>query len=76
MRWKFKGKFSDKVGQDYIYECDNCGNTVQVEDIFSKAEKRNRNGDIVEKRIEGLPEKFIGHERVLYCPKCNEVEKW
>jgi len=33
MRWRFKGKFSDKVGQDYIYECDNCGKRVKVKDI-------------------------------------------
>jgi predicted RNA-binding Zn-ribbon protein involved in translation (DUF1610 family) len=33
MRWIFKEKFSKKVGQDYIYECDNCGKRIKVKDI-------------------------------------------
>jgi len=33
MKWRFVGKFSQKIGQDYIYECDKCGKRVKVKKI-------------------------------------------
>jgi predicted RNA-binding Zn-ribbon protein involved in translation (DUF1610 family) len=68
MRWIFKGKFSERIGKDYKYECDNCGNKIQVNDIFPSKDYPKETF---------IPFKVIGREaKEVWCPKCKEFERW
>jgi predicted RNA-binding Zn-ribbon protein involved in translation (DUF1610 family) len=67
MKWLFKGKFSEKVGQDYNYECDTCGKKIKVDDITPSKDN---------KKATHIPIKKLGGEHHFWCPSCGEFEKW
>lgn len=67
MRWLFVGKFSERMGKDYIYKCDNCGHTIKVEDIFPNEDRP---------RTSHIPTKRLGRIVNFWCPVCGEFEKW
>lgn len=69
MKWIFKGKFSERVGMDYIYECSNCGYVIKIENINGEKKKKTKNIDA----HPNLPKDEDGQR---YCPKCKEIEDW